>query len=55
MSLFDAYSDMQDEDQAAPLTAMRAHDRPLHYGLVRLFVADAVEHALDVTRFCVHA
>ena len=55
MSLFDAYSDMQDEDQAAALAALRAHDRPLHDALVRLLVADALEHALDVPPWCVHA
>ena len=55
MSLFDAYSDMQDEDQAAALAALRAHYRPLHDALVRLLVADALEHALDVPPWCVHA
>jgi hypothetical protein len=48
MSLFDAYSDMHDENQAAALAALRLRDRPLHDALVRLLVADALEHALDV-------
>ena len=48
MGLFDAYSDMHDEDQAAALAALRMRDRPLHDALVRLLVADALEHALDV-------
>lgn len=48
MSLFDAYSDMHDENQAAALAALRLRDRPLHDALVRLLVADAQEHALDV-------
>lgn len=48
MGLFDAYSDMHDENQAAALAALRMRDRPLHDALVRLLVADALEHALDV-------
>ena len=40
---------------AAALAALRAHDRPLHDALVRLLVADALEHALDVPPWCVHA
>ena len=55
MSLFDAYSDMHDENQAAALAALRMRDRPLHDALVRLLVADALDHALDVPPWCVHA
>mgnify|MGYP002651678355 CR=1 FL=1 len=42
MSLFDAYSDMHDENQAAALAALRMRDRPLHDALVRLLVADEI-------------
>ena len=55
MSLFDAYSDMHDENQAAALADLRMRDRPLHDALVRLLVADALDHALDVPPWQVHA
>lgn len=49
LGLFDAFSDMRDEEQAAALAALRARDRAVHDALVRLLVADALEHAFDAS------
>ncbi|UOV02788.1 hypothetical protein [Pseudoxanthomonas mexicana] len=43
------FSEMRDEDQAAALAALRMRDRAVHDALVRLLVADALEHAFDAS------
>lgn len=48
MRLFDAYSEMADEDQAKALTVLKSIDPPVHDALVQLLVTDALEHDLDV-------
>jgi len=48
MFLFETYSDMEDEDQAAALAVLRTADPPVHHALVQLLVTDALTHALDV-------
>jgi hypothetical protein len=48
MALFDAYSEMADEDQAAALTVLKSVDPAVHDALVQLLVTDALAHELDV-------
>lgn len=48
MCLFDLYSDMADEEQARALALLKTSDVALHDALVRLLVADALAHDLDV-------
>lgn len=48
MRLFDAYSEMADEDQANALTVLKSIDPPVHDALVQLLVTDALAHDLDV-------
>lgn len=48
MGLFDAYSEMADEDQAEALTVLKSIDPAVHDALVQLLVTDALAHALDV-------
>ena len=47
MFLFDSYSEMEDEDQARALAALKAVDPAIHDALVQLLVTDVLGHALD--------
>lgn len=48
MGLFDAYSDMADEEQAAALAVLKGIDPAVHDALVQLLVTDALAHDLDI-------
>ena len=54
MDLFDAYSEMADEDQAAALAVLKTLNAEVHDALVDLLVADALAHALDVPPWLTH-
>jgi hypothetical protein len=55
LELFDAYSDMGDEEQAAALAVLRRSDPALHDALVQLLVTDALDHEMDVPPWVGHA
>nr|WP_298127135.1 hypothetical protein [uncultured Pseudoxanthomonas sp.] len=55
LHLFDAYSDMADEEQSAALAALRRTDPALHDALVHLLVTDALDHEMDVPPWSIHA
>ena len=55
LHLFDAYSDMADEEQSAALAVLRRTDPILHDALVHLLVTDALDHEMDVPPWSIHA